>query len=100
MTTNSVVLNPSPKARFLANKTAVQAHNSFTKNEHFQQSLDFTLLEYQARLAKQSQEGNFNSHAASDLKMRGAMEFIQVFKELGFEIMQPTIVDRDNLTHQ
>jgi len=103
-TTNSPVLNPTPKARLFANKTALSAHNELVRREDLQRSFEVALAEYNAQLMMQDNKNDspsyFNKCAEAHLKAKGAAEFIQIFKSLGQEIQRPVIVDRDNLQQQ
>ena len=61
--------------------------------------MHFALLQYQSELCK-VQMDNFNAAAACHLKMTGAMEFLQVLRNLSetFSLPTPTRA-QDNLDH-
>jgi len=99
-TTNSPVVNPTPKNRFLANTADVQTHRGIVQNPNFQKSLDFALMEYQGQLASATVPDSptfFNNCAANHLRIQGVMQFIHILKGLGEKPVAPVIVDRDNL---
>ena len=100
MITNSPpAINPRPRARFQTNKDFVRVHADLVKTKDFQNILDYSLLEYQAKLAE-IKLNEFNAAAAAHLKMQGAMEFIDVLKKLGHQEADPVIIDRTNLDNQ
>jgi len=77
-------INPSPKQQLLSNAKQRQAHNELAADDQMRSSLNFALLEYQGRLSSEITDGN--SAATTAYKIRGALEFINVFLHLGKEI--------------
>lgn len=91
--------NPSPKARFLAIKTFVTNHHTLLDSAGFQTGVDFALLEYNRVLCEQNSDAN--GGAANHFKMRGALEFIHVLRNLALETPRtPTVVPQGNLRHE
>lgn len=65
-------------------------------SREFERACDFSLLEYQRQVMDGARDGN--SAAAAALKIRGALEFLHVFRTLSEQPPppRPTTVD-DNL---
>lgn len=97
--TNGTVINPTPKARFLANKTETQAHQNLMTRADFQHSIDVALMEYQHRLSFQTPDKEFNACAASHLKMLGAIQFVDTLKRLSQVETPAPVRQSDNLDH-
>lgn len=99
MSSETIVTNPSPKARFLTSKTETQAHRSLMQRADLQRSLDVALMEYQGQLAVRTADKEFNHCAAAHLKMVGALEFINTLKNLDVVSVSTTTRPNDNLDH-
>ena len=84
-TTQSNIVNPTPKTRFLKNEAIVKKHNDMVFSDTFQNSLDFALMEFQAQLALEKSDGPnfFNECAAAHLRFKGALQFVNTLKTLG-----------------
>jgi hypothetical protein len=96
---SQIVTNPSPKQRFIGIKDLVSKHRDLVASEQFQLAADFALLEYQRALSMTSFD-NYNACAAAHMRMTGALEFLQQFRNLG-ETVAP--IKRDpagNLDHK
>ena len=75
------ITNPTPKQRFQESAQSVQKHRAMVDLAEFQRAADFSTLEYQAELSQRN--SSMNEAAGNALKMQGAMEFLQVFRNLG-----------------
>ncbi len=91
-------LNPSPKARFQADKKLIEQHNRLIERSDLQTSIDYALLEYQAQLTGIAAGGN--EAAAAHFRLMGAHEFINIFKRLSEQHQEPIIQTLDNLNHR
>ncbi len=80
-------INPSPKTLFLVNSAKVKNHNSMIGSPVLKESIDTALLEYQLRLAGNTQESN--GAAAAMFKIKGALEFVDELYKLS-SARQPT----------
>lgn len=96
---STVVKNPSPKAQFQEVSTNITKHRDMVGTNEFNRATNYALLEYQSMLAKGA--STFNECASAHLKVTGALEFIQVMRNLG-ESFTPTVAPRiaDNLDHK
>ena len=80
--------NPSPRALFLADATAVQNHKKMIDSQMFAKSKDAALAEYTRAVVALSSSQDLNSagatqaQAASFLLISGAYNFIEVFMRL------------------
>lgn len=74
--------NTSPKAEFLKNAAFVKLHHEIIEHPGLQYGLQVTLLEMQRQAANNTPPGEFNSCAASHLRMLGAQDFIAMFLNL------------------
>lgn len=59
--------------------------------------MDFALAEYQRHLAVETVD--FNHAAKNHFRMTGALEFLQILRNLSEEATLPKRVDADNLDH-
>lgn len=93
-------VNPSPKARFLANKDFVNKHHDLIQSPEFQRGLDYALLEMQRRLADRNPQTTQDAMGAY-YEAKGATDFVKLLKNLA-ESERPQIktIDRDNLATQ
>lgn len=92
-------VNPSPRARFQESASNISRHRDMIASTEFQRACDFAMLQYQGELAMQKSD-NFNTHAANQMKIVGALEFMHIFRHLGEQAQPaPKVVDRDNLSH-
>jgi len=82
------IINPSPKQQFLANPKRVSAHRELMQNPQMQDSLNMGLLHYQLALAANMTDAN--AAAANSFKVKGVLEFIDVFLKLGESSQAPT----------
>lgn len=76
-----VVINPTPKQQFMASSRKVSAHRNTMQMEPIQEGLNMAMLQYQLLLATSTQDSN--GAAAAMFKIKGALEFIDVFLKLG-----------------
>ena len=94
--TTPIVINPTPKARFMADHNSVGHHRAIMSSDHFQQSSDVAMLEYAAQLALRT--ANMNDAATMGLKLQGAHEFLQTLRLLAETPRLPAPkVNLDNL---
>lgn len=78
---SQIVTNPTPKQRFAEIKDLVSKHRDLVASPQFQVAADFALLEYQRQLSMTPFE-NYNACAASHMRVVGAQEFLQQFRNL------------------
>jgi len=95
-----VVKNPSPKARFQESQDNISKHRDMIQSREFQRASDFALLQYQIKLAAET-NGNVNLAAAAHMKLCGAAELLLVMRNLGetFELAIGGVDDTGNLRH-
>ena len=96
--TQAPPINPSPKQRFLWNKKFLEDHRRIVFSDEIQRSLDYALLQYNSQLCEQNADAN--GAAANHFKMRGAMEFVHVLKNLSESPKPPTVYRDGNLNHE
>ncbi len=95
-----VITNPTPKARFQESGQNVSNHRDLIGSREFERATDFALLEYQRQLSMQD-ISNLNTAAAAHIKMLGAMEFLQVLRNLSEAPTVPRMAPlTDNLDHK
>lgn len=83
------IVNPTPKTRFMASDQNVTKHRQLVDSREFERGVDFALMEYQTQLMGAVTDGN---HAAAvALKLRGAHEFLQIFRMLGEQVRIPKV---------
>lgn len=93
-----IVINLSPKIRFMANAAAVKAHRAMAQSEAFEAAIQAALLEYQNILCNAK---DANMAAAAHFKSTGALEFANLFKTLAESPRAAAKTqDRDNLQHR
>ena len=90
--------NPSPKARFLAGSKNIEIHRSLIDRPEMQRALDYGLLEYMRILCEQNADAN--GAAAGHFKLRGAIEFVHLLKNLSETPSRPSTVPITNLDHR
>lgn len=94
-----VVTNPSPKARFLDAPLHITKHRDMLQLPEFDRAITFALLEFQAILSKGPLD--FNTCAASHLRIQGAQEFIGILRNLAEAPTTLAVERRDgNLDHK
>ena len=81
------VLNPSPKLRFQTSADSVSKHQDMVDSTTFQRACDFAMLEYGRILHEQATDANNSIHVA--LRLRGAHEFLNIFRNLSEKAAQP-----------
>jgi hypothetical protein len=92
------IINPSPKNVVLADKKWCEAHRSLIQSPVLTNSVNSTLLEYQRSLINRAKDGN--EAAAAHYKMSGALEFVNLFKNLAEPVDIVTKPQQtQNLTH-
>lgn len=96
---SQVIKNPSPKGRFVTGPALVTAHRKLWEDPQLQMSLDFAMLQYQASLTENMPTDTVSA-ASVGLRMKGAMEFLTVFRLLAETPNLPAKADnRSNLDH-
>jgi hypothetical protein len=91
-----VNVNPSPKARFMAVKRAIESHRQMLETPAFERATDMATMEYERLVAEQVRDGN--SAMAAGFKIQGALEFLQILKTLAeAQPMPARRGDPDNL---
>jgi hypothetical protein len=86
------LLNPSPKQQFIASSNRTKAHWELISNPQMQDSINASLLHYQLLLSVNMTDAN--AAAANSFKIKGVLEFIEVFLKLAVEAQQ---LDRPKL---
>ena len=95
---NQLPINPSPKARFISSKENITAHRALMDLNETQRALDYGLLEYMRVLCEQNADAN--GAAASHFKLRGAVEFVHLLKNLSETPGRLPPPPPDNLNHR
>lgn len=72
--------NPTPKQVLLLDAAGLKQHEKLMSDPQLYASLDIALLEYQRRLSNQRVDGN--GAASNHFKITGAIEFLDVLKNL------------------
>ena len=96
---SQVVTNPSPKQRFIESKDLVSKHRDLVASSQFQMAADLALLEYQRQLSMTPFD-NYNACAAAHMRMTGAQEFLQQFRNLAETVVPPKREVGGNLDHK
>lgn len=84
----------TPKARFLLSNDNISKHRIMVDSNEFQRACDFAMLQYQTQLMGAVTDGN--GAAQVGIKLRGAHEFMQIFRLLSDRevvFTAPKIVD-------
>ena len=95
---SQVVKNPTPRQRFTEAHAAVKEHHEMLQRQSFQFAADMALLEYQRLLAATLPDNN--GWAAAHLRLAGAQEFLDVFRNLGETPTIPSGRAEVNLNHR
>lgn len=90
--------NPSPKSRFLMAKQNIEQHRALLDRPETQRALDFGIMEYMRQLCEQ--QADANGAAANHFKLRGALEFCHVLKNLSETPRTQRAVLNDNLDYK
>jgi hypothetical protein len=93
-----VVTTPSPQARFLAIKHVVDAHRELLQRQDLQIGLDYA----QQQLSWKLTEGggiDANNAAARLYMLKGAHEFVRIFKTLTEVPKAPAQTKGDEMDH-
>lgn len=89
--------NQTPKQRFQAMSAWVGAHRQMVDSEPFVRACDMALLQYQQTVTANITNGE--GAGAAGLKMQGAIELLNVMRNLS-ESQTPTVRrPDDNLSH-
>jgi hypothetical protein len=94
---NQPVINPSPKTRFMRTAEHCSKHRALVDLHEFERASDYAMLEYAARLSATTEPALASVTA---LKIQGAHEFLQTFRNLAepaARFSAPVI--SDNLNH-
>lgn len=89
--------NQSPKQRFTSVAKWIGDHRLLVDSESFTRAIDMALLQYQQQATENITDGN--GAGSAGLRIRGAIEFVRVLKNLS---ENPTAVSSrpdDNLRH-
>jgi len=86
MNTNPIT-NPSPRIRFQESGDNISKHRDLVDNAAFQRGCDFAMLEYAKTMALESVDGN--TAVATAMRLRGAHEFLQIFRNLSEKSQPP-----------
>lgn len=97
---SQVVTNPLPKTRFQETDKNVTKHRDLIGSDNFQRAIDFALLQYQAQVALEPLNGNFNAAAAAHFRQLGALEFVQTLRLLAESPTPRSVSNTDNLDHK
>lgn len=72
--------NPTPREQFRQSGDNITKHRNLVDSPEFERAVRFGLLEYQVLLAGQIRDGN--SAMATGFKLQGALELMQVMRNL------------------
>lgn len=81
----------------MASKVFVEAHRALMQREDLQRSLDFSLLEYQKQVSVRTEPP---LAATGHFRVLGALEFIQILKDLAESVPEPTKIVPASLNHR
>ncbi len=90
-------VNPSPKFRFLTTEIFLNQHRALIDRPETQRAIDFALLEYQRILCEQNSDAN--AAAGNHFKVKGALEFVNVLKNLSETPNRVPVIVPANLDH-
>lgn len=76
-----IVINPSAKFQFMKDSKRISAHRNIMQMDQTQDSINMALLEYQRLLLVNAADAN--AAAAAGLKLKGALEFVDIMMKLG-----------------
>lgn len=79
--TTPPVINASPKARFMESGVRISSHRNVMQLDPLRTGIDWALLHYQHYLAVTGAK-DANDAAQSMIKMKGALEFIDLLYKL------------------
>ncbi len=74
------IKNPTPRERFRESGDNISKNRNLVDSPEFQRCIDFSLLEYQVLLSRQITDGN--SSMANGFKLQGALEIVNVMRNL------------------
>lgn len=95
-----IITNPTPQARFQQLSTNITQHRALIEKPELDRAIDVALLEYQRQLVMVGPPENFNMAASAHIRMTGALEFIQVLRNLAETPRAFTAVTRGQLDHK
>lgn len=78
-------------------KSFVEEHRELMQSNVLQRSLDFALLEYQKQIAVRTEP---QMASTGHFRMLGALEFIQIMKDLAESTPEPTKLVTPSLNHR
>lgn len=96
---SQIVKNPTPRQRFQEDPKIISSHRDVVGDPKFAYALDMALLEYQ-RVQSMAPQENYNACAAAHFKLVGAMEFMQLLRNLGESPTLPAAKPTANLDHK
>jgi hypothetical protein len=86
----------TPRERFMADGKNVSGHQAIVDGAYFSRAADAVMLEYSRKLAN---EVDGSTAAIAGLKLKGAQEFLDLFKSFSEQPKPPAPMKRsDNLT--
>ncbi len=94
-----VVTTPSPKSRFLAIKHCVEAHAELLQRQDLQIGLDYAEKQLTWELTK---DGGVNGNDAASrfYMLKGAGEFVRIFKTMTEAPKAPAQTKADEMDHR
>jgi len=95
------LINLTAKARFLESNENISAHRKLVDSREFQRACDFAMLSFAHAASQAPIAPEEMSLGAAGLKLRGAHEFLSIFRNLSEAPQKPpTILRHDNLNHE
>ena len=90
----------SPKTRFGLSDQNISKHRAMVDQPEFQRACDFAMLHFAQGLSVTNLTEEERTMGAAGLKLRGAHEFLNIFKNLSEKPELPKPMPRtDNLNH-
>ena len=94
-------MNLTAKARFLESNDNISTHRKLIDSKEFQRAADFAMLSFSHAVSQAPVDPQEMSLGAAGLKLRGAHEFLSIFRNLSEAPQKPDrIVRMDNLNHE
>lgn len=95
------VTNPTSKARFLESSDNISKHRDLVDSTTFQRACDFAMLQFSMAVATTPMTAEDVSIGAAGLKLRGAHDFLSIFRNLSEAPQKPSpIVRLGELNHE
>ncbi len=93
--------NASPKTRFLESNDNVSTHRKMVDSREFQRASDHAMLQFSLAVCTGPVSPEEMSMGAAALKLRGAHDFLSIFRNLSEAPQRPSpILQVHNLDHK